>query len=190
MPSSRVSEHQQQQHQEPPPAEGAEPRAPQEQQGGPDAAALQAEVARLDDRYKRALADLDNFRKRSAREVERRVSEATDAIVLDWLQVADSIERAMAADPESGVTEGLQAVAEQIAATLAREGVERIGTPGERFDPERHEAVDVRMMPDVEDQTVVDIARSGYARGDRVLRPAQVVVARRPPQPSSDPSTA
>ncbi|WP_324339906.1 nucleotide exchange factor GrpE [Baekduia sp.] len=149
---------------------------------GPDTAALEAEVARLEDRFKRALADLDNFRKRSARELERRTAEATDAIVRDWLEVADSIERALASGTDGSTGEGLRAVAEQIAATLAREGVARVGTPGERFDPERHDAVDVRVTPGVADQTILDVVRSGYVRGDRVLRPAQVVVARRPPE--------
>ncbi|HEY4097898.1 MAG TPA: nucleotide exchange factor GrpE [Baekduia sp.] len=148
------------------------------------AAQAQAEVARLEDRLKRALADLDNFRKRTARELDRRAVEAADAVVGDWLEVADSIDRALAAAPDGRAGEGLRAVADQIAATLAREGVSRIGAPGERFDPERHEAVDVRMTPDAEDRTIVDVARAGYTRGDRVLRPAQVVVARRPPPPA------
>jgi molecular chaperone GrpE len=174
MPSSRVSEHQHE-------AGSAEQRGPETADAGPDAAALEAENARLEDRYKRAVADLDNFRKRSGRELERRTAEATDTIVRDWLEVADSIDRATAPGANDATGEGLRAVADQITATLAREGVARVGTPGERFDPERHEAVDVRMTSDAEDQTIVDVARSGYARGDHVLRPAQVVVARRPP---------
>jgi molecular chaperone GrpE len=63
---------------------------------------------------------------------------------------------------------------------LEREGIARLGAEGERFDPERHEAVAVRETDDVPDRTIVDVARSGFARGDRVLRPAQVVVARTP----------
>jgi molecular chaperone GrpE len=180
MPSSRVSDqHQQGEHPEPADGSGA----------GPDVEALEAENARLADRFKRALADLDNFRKRSARELERRTAESSDAIVRDWLEVADSIDRAVASGPDGAAGEGLRAVADQIASTLAREGVARVGTPGERFDPERHEAVDVRVTPDADDQTIVDVARSGYVRGDRVLRPAQVVVARRPPEaPSAAPT--
>ncbi|MDX6688364.1 MAG: molecular chaperone GrpE [Baekduia sp.] len=178
MPSSRVSD---QQHDE--------PRT--EQQGGdgsggaPDAATAPPEVAQLEDRLTRALADLDNFRKRTARELDRRATDAADAVVRDWLEVADSIERALAATPDDRTGEGVRAVADQIAATLAREGVSRTGAPGERFDPERHEAVDVRMTTDAEDRSIVDVARAGYTRGDRVLRPAQVVVARRPPPAES-----
>jgi molecular chaperone GrpE len=75
------------------------------------------------------------------------------------------------------VSEGLRAVLEQMEAILARQGVERIGAAGERFDPERHEAVGVQPTTELPDRTVVEVARSGFARGDRVLRPAQVIVS-------------
>ena len=67
---------------------------------------------------------------------------------------------------------------EQMEAILARQGVSASARPASRFDPERHEAVGVRETDEVPDRTVVDVARSGFALGDRVLRPAQVVVAR------------
>lgn len=141
---------------------------------------LRERVAELDDRYKRALADLDNYRKRSAREIARRVDEARDAFARDWLEAVDSVERALdAAEPENPLADGLRAVLEQIEATLARHGVTRMGADGERFDPERHEAVDVRSTDEVPDRTVVDVARSGYAMDGRTLRPAQVIVSRR-----------
>jgi molecular chaperone GrpE len=63
---------------------------------------------------------------------------------------------------------------------LTRQGVERIGAPGDRFDPERHEAIAVQPSDEVPDHTIVSVQRSGYAIGDRVIRPAQVVVARAP----------
>jgi molecular chaperone GrpE len=61
---------------------------------------------------------------------------------------------------------------------LQRHGVERTGARGERFDPERHEAVATRAGGESPDQTVLDVQRSGFARAERVIRPAQVVVAR------------
>ena len=61
-------------------------------------------------------------------------------------------------------------------AILERQGIRRVGEAGERFDPERHEAVGIRATDDVPDQTVVEVARSGWAAGERVLRPAQVIV--------------
>jgi molecular chaperone GrpE len=178
MPSSRASDHQ---HDEP----RTDQQAGDGTGGVPGAPAAPAEVAQLEDRLKRALADLDNFRKRTARDMDRRATDVADAVVRDWLEVADSIERALAAAPDDRTGEGLRAVADQIAATLAREGVSRTGAPGERFDPERHEAVDVRMTGDAEDRSIVDVARAGYTRGGRVLRPAQVVVARHPPPAQS-----
>jgi molecular chaperone GrpE len=181
MQSSRASEQadqrSEQQGQAPPDGERERPDG-----GGqrPPEAALAEELGRLEDRYKRALADLDNYRKRSAREVERRAAEIREALVRDWLEVLDSVERALRMHPEGPLGQGLRAVLDQIEAVLARQGVTRIGAAGERFDPERHEAVDVRVTGDVEDQTVLEVVRSGFALGDRILRPAQVVVARRP----------
>lgn len=141
---------------------------------------LRERVAQLDDRYKRALADLDNYRKRSGREVERRVDEARQALARDWLDAVDGIERALqAAEPENPLAAGLRAVLEQMEVTLARYGVTRIGAADERFDPERHEALGVVSTDDVPDRTVVDVTRSGYAIDGRTLRPAQVVVSRR-----------
>jgi molecular chaperone GrpE len=141
---------------------------------------LEEELARSEDRYRRALADLDNYRKRADQEVERRVAENGERIVRDWLEAVDSVDRALRMPgPENEIAAGLRAVMEQMEAILERQGVERIGAPGDRFDPELHEAVAVRESDAVPDRTVVDVARSGYRLGDRVLRPAQVVVSRR-----------
>jgi molecular chaperone GrpE len=143
---------------------------------------LEGRYAQLEDRYKRALADLDNYRKRSAREVQRRVDESREALARDWLEAVDSVERALRmGEPENPMFEGLRGVLEQMEAVLDRQGVTRIGEAGERFDPEYHEAVGVAPSDDVPDHTVVEVARSGFALGDRVLRPAQVIVSRREP---------
>jgi molecular chaperone GrpE len=139
------------------------------------------EVARMEDRWKRALADLDNYRKRSVRETGRRVTEVSDTLNRSWFEALDSVDRALAGmQPENPMFEGLRAVLEQMEAILARQGIERVGAPGERFDPERHEAIGVRAADDVPDQTILEVARSGFAQGDRVLRPAQVIVSRAP----------
>jgi molecular chaperone GrpE len=157
------------------------PEAPQQPEpDGRDGADLSEELARAEDRYKRALADLDNYRKRAAREVQRQGSEVRDRIVLDWLEVIDSVERALRMQPDKPLFDGLRAVLDQIDGVLARQGVQRIGAVGERFDPHRHEAISVRETDELEDHTVLEVARSGFAIGDRVLRPAQVVVSRRP----------
>jgi molecular chaperone GrpE len=166
MPNSPESEEQRQE-------SGAAVEAPERD--------LAAELEQLEDRYKRSLADLDNYRKRSAAEIQRRVTESSEALIGDWLDAVDSVERALVmAEPGSPLSVGLQAVLEQMEAILERQGVSRIGAPGEQFDPERHEAIGVvPAAGDTPDRTIVEVARSGYALGDRVLRPAQVVVARR-----------
>ena len=136
------------------------------------------EIAALEDRLKRALADLDNYRKRSAKEIDRRVLENRESMLRDWLEAVDSLDRALQMDPEGAAAPGLRAVLEQMESILARQGVTRTGEVGEQFDPERHEAVSVREDAEAPDRTIADVARSGYALGDRVLRPAQVVVSR------------
>jgi len=141
---------------------------------------LTAELARIEDRYKRALADLDNYRKRAAREIESRVADAKAAALRDWLDAVDSVERAMRMEPAGPCVDGLRAVLDQMEAVIARQGAQRIGAAGDQFDPERHEAVAVQESADVPDRTVLAIERSGFALGDRVIRPAQVVVARTP----------
>jgi molecular chaperone GrpE len=127
-----------------------------------------------DERYLRARADLENYRKRAGQEVERRVAEQTDRLLLEWIEAVDSVDRALGMQP----SDGLRSVLDQIESILTRQGVERVGTAGDRFDPELHEAISVRESDEVPDRTVLDVARSGYRRGERVLRPAQVVVSR------------
>jgi molecular chaperone GrpE len=136
--------------------------------------------AELDDRYKRALADLDNLRKRTPQLVDQRVEAVRTTMLADWLEAVDSIERALRMEPVDGSGQsGVRAVLEQMERILQRQGVTRFGEVGEPFDPERHEAISVRPAGDDQpDRAIVDVARSGYALDGRVLRPAQVVVAR------------
>jgi molecular chaperone GrpE len=173
MPSSRANEHE------------AAVRA-----GAPDderpAAELRAELADVreqlaasENRYMRARADLENYRKRADRESERRLLERQDELLRSWLDAVDSIERAIALEaqhPEA--TSGLRAVLEQMDAILRRYRVQRIGDVGDRFDPELHEAVAVAPSRQHDPGTIAEVARSGYAVDGRVLRPAQVAVAR------------
>jgi len=86
-----------------------------------------SEEERLDDdRYLRALADLENYRKRSAQEVERRVTEQAERLLLDWIEAVDSVDRALEMQP----SDGLRSVLEQMESILARQGVERVGAAG------------------------------------------------------------
>jgi molecular chaperone GrpE len=155
-------------------AAAAEEEPPFERQPPP----AEDELARMEDRYKRAVADLDNYRKRVGRELEGRLAEGRDALLRDWLEAVDSVERALHSLRDDADDSGLRSVLGQMEAILARYGVQRVGSVGEPFDPARHEAVEVRERDDVPDRTIVDVVRSGYAVGGRVLRPALVVVSR------------
>ena len=138
-----------------------------------------AELAQLEDRYKRARADLENYRKRADREIQRRVTERTESLLREWLEAVDSVERALRVAAEE-VSEGLRAVLEQMDAILARHGVVRIkALPGDQFSPELHEAVGTVVTDEFPDRTIAEVVRSGYMIGGRVLRPAEVIVARR-----------
>jgi molecular chaperone GrpE len=143
-----------------------------------EVAALREELALAQDRHRRALADLDNYRKRVAGDGERRAAAARQAVLSEWLEAVDSVERALRMEPGDP---GLTAVLAQMDAILARQGVERLDAAGAPFDPKRHEAIAVQPTADAPDFTVLEVARSGFALKDgEVLRPAQVVVARRP----------
>jgi molecular chaperone GrpE len=137
---------------------------------------LGIELGRMEERYMRALADLENYRKRSEREADRRAQEMRATVLLEWLEALDSVELALRMQPDD---QGLQAVLAQMEAILARDGATRVGVAGEPFDPTRHHAVAVRSSDEVPDQTILEVARSGFALDGKVLRPAQVVVSQR-----------
>lgn len=145
------------------------------------------EAAEYRDRYLRALAEFDNYRKRMAREREEWRDRAQAEVLREILPVLDNFERALAAEPGEGGAEGFRAGVELIhrdfLKVLERLDVRPFSAVGELFDPERHEAVARVERADVADQTVVEETRRGYLFRDRVLRPAQVVVAVEPPPP-------
>ena len=143
-------------------------------------AGLQARLAEAEDQKLRALADLDNLRKRCAAQVERAEADARTQVAGQWLPVVDNLERALehaAADPRT-IVEGIQAVRQQALGVLASLGFPRRDDIGATFDPARHEAVAATYDPRVPPGTIVQVVRPGYGEPDRQLRPAQVVVAK------------
>lgn len=142
---------------------------------------LEGQVGELEDRWRRALADLDNLRKWCAREVDRARADERSRVARDWLPVVDNLELALqhaGADPDA-VVEGVRAVHEQAVGTLERLGFVRRDEVGEAFDPAVHEAVGATTDTDAPPGTVVRVVRPGYGEGERQLRPAAVVVAKR-----------
>jgi molecular chaperone GrpE len=136
------------------------------------------EPADLAERYTRAMADLDNTRKRYERELADLRAGERARVTGAWLPVLDHLELALRhaeADP-AAIVSGVEAVLTQALQVLSNLGVSRVEGVGERFDPARHEAA--ATVPDAGDPgTVVAILRPGYVAGDRVLRPAAVAVA-------------
>ncbi|MDX6233025.1 MAG: molecular chaperone GrpE [Nocardioidaceae bacterium] len=132
-----------------------------------------------EDQLRRALADLDNVRKRFEREVTRERTAERARAAAAWLPVVDNLERALEhAGAEGGaVTEGVRAVLEQALHVLERFGFPRFEDMGELFDPTRHEAMGA-IASEAPPGTVVATVRPGYGTTDNVLRPAGVVVAR------------
>jgi molecular chaperone GrpE len=151
----------------------------------PEAVASQpdsdAELAKLEDRWRRAVADLDNLRKRYARELDRERQAEGARVAAAWLPIVDNMERAIshAGDRSDAVLEGVRSILEQALQVLERLGYPRDAQAGVPFDPERHEVVGVVDQPDSQPGTVVEVLRPGYGEGSRQLRPAAVVVSRR-----------
>jgi len=144
-------------------------------------AALEAERdERLND-LKRVAADFENYRKRVARDQESLVARAHERLVKELLPVLDDLERALAAaeeHEEAKLEEGVRLVHRELAAALEREGLAEIETNG-HFDPHVHEAL-LSQPSDAEEGSVIEVVQKGYRLGDRVLRPARVVVAAAP----------
>ena len=158
---------------------GEESRATAPDGGDTAIPELLARISELEDLRLRALADLDNLRKRCAAQVSRAEAETRAAVAREWLPVVDNLDRALAhaaADP-AAIINGVRAVRDQATDVLARLGYPRRDDRGARFDPARHAAVATRADPAAEDGSVVEVIQPGYGEGDHQLRPAQVVVA-------------
>jgi molecular chaperone GrpE len=140
---------------------------------------LETEVRELEDRWRRALADLDNVRKRFARDIERERANERARVVAQFLPVVDNLELALehAGSDPNALIEGVRVVRDQAVAAIERLGYTRIDDVGVPFDPARHEAMGVVSDPNLPPGTVVRVARPGYGEGDNQLRPQGVVVA-------------
>ena len=136
------------------------------------------------DRYLRQVADMENFRKRASREREEAIRFANEALVKDLLPVVDNLERAVAHAKDGGngkpLVEGVEMVLRGFFDTLAKHGVVPIAAVGQRFDPEKHEAMAQIESGTDEPDTVVEEYHKGYLLRDRLLRPALVSVAKTP----------
>jgi molecular chaperone GrpE len=167
--------------------------APTDAAASPDAAAPTDAAASPDatapaepdykDKWLRAVAELDNVRKRARRDVGVAESRGIAKLARELLPALDNFERALAAaeaQPENRdhhLTDGIRYVQAELLAALARVGIEPDSPKGERFDPHRHEAVAQQPVDGAEAGTIVEVYSAGYTYGGDVLRPAKVVVA-------------
>ncbi len=146
--------------------------------------ALTAERDEYLERLQRLAAEFDNYRKRAAREQADIVTRANERLVKALLPVLDDLERALEAaneHEEATLEEGVRLVHRALGDALTKEGLTEIETDG-RFDPHVHEAL-LSQPSEAEEGSVVQVLQKGYRLGDRVLRPARVVVAAAPEAP-------
>lgn len=139
---------------------------------------LAAHLATSEDRWRRAVADLDNHRKRMVREMEAAREQERQRAARALLPVIDGLERAtdFAGDADDGLVAGISAVHQQAVDALRDLGYPRIDAEGATFDPRVHEVVSVTDDPTQPPRTVVAVVRPGFGTPERVLRPAGVVV--------------
>ena len=127
----------------------------------------------------RVAADYENFRKRAARDQERLVAHAHERLVRELLPVLDDLERTLEAaerHEEAALVEGVRLVERSLRSALEKEGLREIEATGV-FDPHVHEAVMTQPSDRAEPGSVVEVLQRGYRIGDRVVRPAKVIVA-------------
>jgi molecular chaperone GrpE len=139
----------------------------------------QEQVQEADDRLLRLAADFDNYKKRAARERAEYVALANERLLKELLPILDDLERALNAaeeHEEAQLEEGVRLVHRSLASLLERQGVKEIATDG-KFDPHVHEALLAQPSDEAEQGDVLDVIQKGYTLGDRVVRPARVIVA-------------
>jgi molecular chaperone GrpE len=166
----------------------------------PDATALAKEVADYKDRLLRSLADMENLRRRTDREVADARTYGVTGLARDMVGVADNMRRALEAAGDAGIAvdgpakallEGVELTERELLKVLEKYGVKRFDPHGAKFDPNLHQAMFEVPDANVPSGSVVQVVQSGYMIGDRVLRPAMVGVSKggpktAPPERSAD----
>lgn len=169
--------------------QGSDTNTPVEEAPAPDPVeALKTENAELRDRVLRTVAEMENLRKRTEREVADTRSYAIAGFARDMLTATDSLSRALMVLPAEAretadgamksLIEGIEMTEREMQRLLAKHGVKPIEAEGQKFDPHKHQAMFEVPDPSRPEGTVVQVVQAGFAIGDRVLRPAMVGVAK------------
>jgi molecular chaperone GrpE len=143
----------------------------------------EARATEQKDLYFRALAELENVRKRAAREVEQAHKFALEKFAGELLAVKDSLELAIANGPQAdakALLEGSEATLKLLARAFEKSGIEEVDPAGQPFNPDLHEAMVAQESGDVPPNNVLHVIQKGYRLNGRLLRPARVIVARAP----------
>jgi molecular chaperone GrpE len=159
-----------------------------EQQEATEQVEEQRPESEVDDRLLRLAADFENYKKRAARERSEYVALANERLIGELLPILDDLERALNAaeeHQEAQLEDGVRLVYRSLAALLERHGVTPIETEG-KFDPHVHEAL-LSQSSEAEEGSVIDVVQKGYKLGERVVRPARVVVAAPPAREEPEP---
>ena len=160
-------------------------------EGADPVAAMQAENDELKDQVLRLAAEMENLRRRTARDVADARAYSVANFARDMLQVSDNLNRALQAIPEgarekdsglNALAEGVEMTERAMMAALERNGVKKIEPEGQKFDPNFHQAMFEIPNADVPNNTVQQVVQAGYVIGDRVLRPAMVGVSKGGPK--------
>ncbi|SON58348.1 HSP-70 cofactor [Hartmannibacter diazotrophicus] len=179
--------------------EGAAAEAPAARESAaPETPSADAQVAEMKEQLLRTLADMENLRRRTEREVKDARQYAVANFARDMLQVGDNLRRALDALPAEAraaadsaliaLLEGVEMTERGMLSALEQHGVRKVSPLGEKFDPNFHQAMFEVPNPEVASGTVVQVVQDGYKIGDRVLRPAMVGVARGGPKAASSPA--
>jgi molecular chaperone GrpE len=159
-------------------------------------AALEAEKAEIKDRMLRIAAEFDNYKKRTRKEMSEHEAKARESVLREFLEIADNLERAVASWKEGeqkdakSIQDGVDLVLRLFKSKLERHSVTAIEAKGQPFDPRVHDAISQAPSADVPPGTVLHELQKGYRVGERLLRPAMVVVAKAPPAPPAETSGA
>ena len=141
-------------------------------------AIAEQDAASLKDKWLRAVAELENFKKRTRREIDDAVFRARQDLLSSFFPTADNLDRALElARGNEQLFKGIEMVAHEFRSALARNGIEAVPTVGQPFDPAMHEALSQVDSPEHAPGTVTFEFERGYRQGDRLLRPARVVIA-------------
>ena len=135
---------------------------------------LKAEAKEKDDKYLRLAAEYDNFRRRSREEKEAAYNNALADAITEILPIIDNLERAAQFDDGDKVKDGLVMIAGSVSGVLDKLGVEAFGKPGEKFDPNLHNAVFHEEDDSDREDEITDVFQKGYKKGNRVIRFAMV----------------